>query len=121
MGLNSYVVRSGEYRHRIQFQTLTNTQDGTTGAITRVWTNSFMAWANIEPLNGRELLAAAAVQSTVSHSISVRWRTEFAVDAAADVMRIIYKTRVFNINTIMNEDERNRSVTLLVEEGLTNG
>jgi SPP1 family predicted phage head-tail adaptor len=118
--MNSYLVRSGTLRKRLTFQTKAVTQDAL-GQPQNVWTDLFTCWGEIVPLSGRELLAAAAVQSAVSHTVTVRYRSELAVPKTVAAMRIRYGSRVFDIHASMNEDERNRLVTLQVEEGLNNG
>ena len=65
---------------------------------------------------GREVLAAQAIQSQVSHRITVRYRSEFASLVAVARMRVTYKGRIFNISTCMNMDERNRTIELMAAE-----
>lgn len=120
MSLNSYVVRSGDLRNRITFQRRQNGQDST-GQPIETWVNAFTCWADIDPLTGRELLAAQQIQSTVTHNIQVRYRKELANPIAVTNMRILYGSRIFNIHACMDQDERRRSVALQVEEGLNNG
>ena len=36
-------------------------------------------------------------------------------------MRVVFNGRHFNINAAINEDERNRTLTLLVSEGVNDG
>lgn len=118
--INSYVVRAGTLRRRLAFQTRSTAQDAS-GQPANVWTTAFIAWGDIEPMTGRELIAAAAVQSAVTHMVTVRWRPELSNPQAVAAMRILYGTRIFNIHAAMNEDERNRVVSLMCEEGLNNG
>jgi SPP1 family predicted phage head-tail adaptor len=112
-------LRAGTMRHRITFQNRVETQDANTGALTETWTDAFTCWASIDPLNGRELIAAAAVQSGVTHSITVRYRDALAVPAVTASMRILYGSRIFNIKASMNESESRHTITLQAEEGLT--
>ena len=120
MAVNSYVVRSGELRRRITFQTRQTTQDAA-GQAVETWVPAFTAWADITPLTGRELMAAQAVQSSVSHMITMRYRSEFANPTQVANMRAVYNGRLFNIHASLNQDERNRSVMLQAEEGLNAG
>lgn len=119
-GTNSYVVRAGNLRKRLSFQTRATTQD-VSGQQVNTWTTAFTVWGEIEPISGRELLAAQAVQSDVTHTVTVRYRSELAVPKVVAAMRIMYGTRIFNITSGMNEDERNRLVTLQVSEGANLG
>lgn len=116
--MGGYTARAGDFRHRIKFQTRVLTQDPSTGALTQSWVDYFTCWALIEPVTGKEIIAAGAVQSSITHAIATRWRTEFAAPIGDDTLRILYGTRTFNINAVINESERNHVVTVLAEEGL---
>ena len=120
MAVNSYVTRCGELRHRITFQTRQTAQDPS-GQPIESWVSAFTSWADVTPLTGRELMAAQAVQSAVSHAITMRYRSELANPKTVANMRVLFGTRVFNIHASLNQDERNRTVILQVEEGLNNG
>lgn len=113
-------MRSGDLRKRVTFQVRGNVTD-TYGQQTTIWTDLFSAWAAIEGLSARELFAAQAVQSEVTHSIVVRYRQELALPRAAASMRVLYGARVFNVSGAINVDERNREVVLRASEGLNNG
>ncbi|HUX23222.1 MAG TPA: phage head closure protein [Burkholderiales bacterium] len=120
MSVNSYVIRSGDLRHRISFQSRQVGQDAA-GQPVDVWTTAFTSWADIAPLNGRALMSAQVMQSAVTHEITMRYRSELASPIAVANMRILFGTRVFNIHASMNQDERNRTVILQAEEGLNDG
>lgn len=111
---------AGNLRKRITFQQRTTTVDSY-GQQTTTWTDLITVWASIEALSARELLAAQAVQSEVSHKITVRYRAEFANPVAVAAMRITYNGRLFNIQGATNIDERNREIDLTCAEGLNNG
>jgi SPP1 family predicted phage head-tail adaptor len=70
----------------------------------------------IEPLFGRELLAAQQKYNTVSHKITMRY-----VAGVTAKMRVKFGTRYFNILSIYTEEEDGRVSHLLCEEGLVNG
>ena len=120
MALSTFVVRAGELRRRIAVQRRDVGQDST-GQPVETWATLFMAWADIAPLNGKELMAASAVQSEVTHEISVRYRPELSDPKTVAQYRVLYGTRVFNIKASLNQDERNRVVILQAAEGLNNG
>ena len=114
-------MRGGDLRHRLTFQTFTQAKNTATGALVETWANTFTCWGSISPLSGRELVAGQAVQSSISHTIIVRYRSEFAIPKAVAAMRIVYGSRVFNAKASLNTDERKQMVTIMAEEGLTNG
>src|SRR5690606_34595135 len=53
----------GRYRHRIEIQRSTWSQDPVTGEMTYSWETEAIVWAAVEPLQGREFFAAASIQS----------------------------------------------------------
>lgn len=113
-------MRGGDLRHQLTFQTKSTSEDEL-GQPLNVWTDLFTCWGRVSPTTGRERLAAAAVQSSVTHSVTVRYVPQLANPKEVAAMRILFGARVFDIHDSINEDERNRMVTLAVEEGLNNG
>lgn len=69
----------------------------------------------------REQFAAQAVQSEISHRITVRYRPELANPTSVAAMRVVYGTRVFNIIGALNIDERHAIVEISATEGLNDG
>ncbi len=120
MLVNTWVIRAGQLRNRITIQQRVTQQDAA-GQPVDSWVTLFTCWADVSPLTGRELLAAAAVQSSVTHAITVRYRPEFAVPKDVARMRVVFSGRYFNIHAALNQDERNRVVILRSEEGLNDG
>ena len=56
-------MEAGDLRHRVDFQKQVKQQDPESGDVTLVWQALFSdVPASIEPLSGREFIAAAAVQ-----------------------------------------------------------
>lgn len=113
-------MRASDLRHRVSVQQRATTRDSFGGQST-AWAEVAQVWAHIQPLNGRELVAAAAVQSDTTHAITVRYNPAFAKPEDADKLRIVWNGRIFNISASINEDERNRMVTLSATEGLNDG
>lgn len=120
MGVNSYVIRSGDLRHRVTLQRRQTGQDAA-GQPVDVWDTVFSGWADVSPLSGRALMSAQVMQSAVTHEITMRYRPELASPIDSANMRILFGTRVFNIHAVLNQDERNRTVILQAEEGLNDG
>ena len=75
----------------------------------------------IQPLTGHKLMSAQAVHSEVTHQIIVRWQSALANPQTVAAMRVVHNGRHFNIRASINEDERNRSLTLLTSEGMNDG
>lgn len=116
------MVRPGELRHQIAFQTRGLTQDAI-GQQATTWTNYMTGvWSKIEALTGRELLVAQSAQNEFTHKISVRYSALLADPKKVAGMRVVWVnggvTRYFDITTSMNIDERNRQIDILAAEGL---
>lgn len=111
---------AGMFRKSIRFQTRDVTVDSYGQQVT-TWTDAFSTRASIEPLSARELFAAQAVQSEVSHRITVRYRSQLANPTAVAAMRVLYGTRVFNIVGALNINERHGIVEISATEGLNDG
>ena len=84
---------AGRLRHRVDFQRRVNAQDPTTGEVVPQWVNIFTSVpAAIEPLSGKEFIAANAVQSEITTRITVRYRA--GVNAT---QRIKHGTKIYNV------------------------
>lgn len=110
--------------HRVTFQSRSTSQDASGGQLT-TWSPVATVWAAIAPTSGRERMAAQAVQSDVSHEITVLWQPAFADPKVMAAMRIVYfgngVTRIFNIAASINHLEANIELTLMCSEGMNNG
>lgn len=84
------------------------TDSGTTGVLTTL-TSTF--YASIEPLIGREYMAAKQMQADVTHKIRMRY-----IPGLTTTMRIVFGTRVFEIESILNVQERNRELVIMATE-----
>jgi SPP1 family predicted phage head-tail adaptor len=102
----------GELRQRVTLQQEVPATDGA-GGYGLVWADIVTLWAKVEPLTGRERVAARKIEESVTHRILLRRRRD--VTAA---MRIFYDGRLFNIRTVRDLGERDRFTELLAEEGV---
>jgi SPP1 family predicted phage head-tail adaptor len=103
-------MRAGLLRKRISIQTNSAVQNGF-GEPTTSWSETAKAWAQVDNLQGQELFAAQQLIPEVTTKITIRYRTGMRAD-----MRIVMGARKFNINAVMNVDERNRTLELLCQE-----
>lgn len=90
----------GKLRHRITFQSLSNTPDGQ-GGFTESWVDGSTVWAEVVPKTINERLFAQRIEPMGSHKITIRW-----LDNINESMRIKFGTRYFQIKSIDKEDER---------------
>lgn len=113
--------RAGDRRHLVEVQKKSAAQDSFGDEQSAAWSTLFSTKAGIQALSGRELMAAQAIQSEVSHQISVVYRPEWANPKVSAAYRIVLGARIFNIHSAVNVDERNREVLILASEGLNDG
>lgn len=95
------MIRSGDLIHHIQFEKR-NEPRGAQGGIAESWTPVGRRWAEIKPLDGKELIQARQIKPTVSHRVRLRY---FA--SVTTKLRIVFQTRVFGIDNVLNVEERN--------------
>lgn len=101
----------GKLRKRIAIQSNGEVADSY-GQLTKTWTTLDTRYAAVEPLQGRELLQAQQVDSLITHKISMRYY------AANTKMRVLYGSRIFNITSVINVDERNLYTVLMCQEAV---
>ena len=73
------------------------------------WTALCTVWASVEPLVGREFLAAQAVQSDVSTRVRMRYRPGVT---AGD--RLSHEGRIYNIESVVDVRSARRELVLMV-------
>lgn len=100
------------FRHRITLQELVTGQDEA-GQPVQEWQDVATVWAAVEPLRGREYWAAAQVQSEVTTRIRIRYRSGVRPD-----MRVLYDGRLYNINAVIDPEERHMELQLMCKEVL---
>lgn len=105
---------SGSFRHRITFQQYdpeTVNENGFPLPDDQKWKDFKSAWAMIKTLQGREYYAASSTQNENTIRFVIRYTPGLHPD-----MRILYKNRVFEIEAIINDDELNKTLTLMCKE-----
>jgi len=103
-------MRAGNLRHRLQIQTASETR-GTQGSVSRTWQTDETVWGSIEPLSGRELLAAQQVDSEITHRVIVR-----GYPGLTSASRLKHGARILKIKSILNKEERGEEMELLCGE-----
>ncbi len=108
-------MRLGPLRHRINIQARSATVDEF-GQESETWTTLNTVWASVEPLSGRELLAAQQVQGETTHRVRMRFQAGITTSH-----RILFNLRPFNIQSVINKNEAGAFLELLCTEGPSNG
>jgi len=105
----------GKMRHRIQLQQQTEQRDAIGGAVLE-WITYGSCWAAIEPLSGREMLAAQHENSTITTRIRIRYRDDVWAQH-----RVKFGSTVYNIQTVIDRDTRRQSLELMCDTGANDG
>ena len=103
-------MQAGKLRHKIKIQVGTITQNAT-GEEILTWTDLAVRWASVEPLTGKEAFQEDHLQAEVTHKIFVR-KTAGVVPK----MRVLFGSRVFDIKSVLNIEERGVMLKLMCEE-----
>ena len=103
-------MRAGKLRHKVTIKSREASQDEY-GEVTYTWSTAARAWANIEPLAGRELLHAQQVNAELTHRVTMRYMS--GVDPTD---RIAFGSRTLEVVSVINPDERNKELVLLCKE-----
>ena len=113
-------ISAGMLTRRIKIQRPSTIKDSV-GAPCRSWLDVATVWADIQPLSGKEAVIANRVSAELSHQIIVRYQSLFDNPQQVAQMRVLYKARIFNIHSALNEDEKRTQIILLASEGLDDG
>ena len=103
---------AGRLRNRIDIVQPSATQDAAGGfdlnANVVVYSN---IWASVEALNGTEKFAAHEFISQASHQVVIRYLPNITSE-----MQVHFQGRQFQIEAVLNPDERTKSLVLLCVE-----
>ena len=114
-------MRAGALVHQVSVQARSNVRDSFGEQLT-TWTEIAQVRAQIETLSVSARFAAAALQTELTHQITVRYVAALWADPrVAATYRIVHAGRNFDIRGIDNVDAANRVVVLSVSEGLSAG
>jgi SPP1 family predicted phage head-tail adaptor len=107
-------MNPGLFRHRITFQQYDENATNENGfplEENQRWQDVKTVWAMIKTLQGREYYEAAATQNENTVRIVVRFTSGINPD-----MRIKFKDRTFEILSVINDDEMNKTLTIIAKE-----
>ncbi|MBB5356650.1 SPP1 family predicted phage head-tail adaptor [Anoxybacillus mongoliensis] len=101
---------TNQFKHRITIQAQVGEQNEN-GFSSQEWQDRHHLWAAIKTLRGREYHEAATTQNENTVRFVVRYTAGITSD-----MRIQYKDRTFEIVSVINDDERNVTMTIVAKE-----
>lgn len=106
---------AGQLRHSITIQQLSTARDDY-GGVVETWADFATVNASVQPLSGRELIAAQAAQSESRVKMSMRY-----IPGVTEAMRVSYGGKVYNITAVIDVDERHRELQIMAGTGLNQG
>jgi SPP1 family predicted phage head-tail adaptor len=80
------------------------------------WTEFKTLWAAIKTMQGREYFAAAATHSENTSRFIVRYTED--IDSS---MKFLFKGKTHEIISVINDDEANKTLTIIAKEGGQSG
>ena len=110
--MNTKPLSAGTLRHRITIERQDNVQAEDTGAIVTGWTElAASVPASVEPVSGRDYIAAAQAGSSITARITVRYRSNLNAS-----MRIRHGNTIYRIKAILPDPNSGKEwLTLLAE------
>lgn len=105
-------MEAGKLRHRVELEEPTEMFNNH-GDTIQVWTPKYSRWAEVRPATGREIFRAQQVQGQVDTAVTLRGK---GLTGLKPKWRVKFGTRVFGIEAIINDLERDIMVTLICKE-----
>jgi SPP1 family predicted phage head-tail adaptor len=81
------------------------------GEATGSWATDNTVWAAIEPVNGSERDIGEGKTGIVSHRVVMRYTSD-----VSPKKRLLFGSRVLNIDSVLNVDERDERMSLFCVE-----
>lgn len=104
---------AGRLRHQITVESAVESEDAY-GDITSSWSTLYTARASVEPLVGREYYAAQQVNA--ENNVKFRMRYSATIATTTAKMRVLFDGRYFDIQSVINIEERNKEMLLMTIE-----
>lgn len=95
-------INIGDINKRVQVMQSSQVKDGA-GGFEKVLTPIRTVWANITPVQGREFWESQQTQARITHKIIIRYTKDIN-----RTMVLVYDNRIFDIQFIINVEEKNR-------------
>jgi SPP1 family predicted phage head-tail adaptor len=101
-------MKSGQLDQRISVERLQGGVDELGQPLPDTWAPLFTCWAAVEPLTGREYIAAQAAVSEVTAKIRMRFRPWMTAED-----RVIHDGTIYNIVSLIDVRSANRELVLM--------
>ncbi|KEF40118.1 phage head-tail adaptor, putative, SPP1 family [Schinkia azotoformans MEV2011] len=106
---------SGSFRHRITLQQFMETTDPVTDRVIKDWVDIKSVWSAIKTIKGSEYLSAATTKEHAEKTYRFVIRYTPGIDHSVQT-RIKYNKRIFDIESILNDDEDRKTITIIAQE-----
>lgn len=103
-------MRAGNLKHKIIIESYTETQNDF-GEVVQGYSAFKTVYASIVPISGKEYFSSKQVSAEVSHKIECRY-----LSGVLPTMRIVYGTRIFHIESVLNIREANKTLQIICSE-----
>lgn len=100
-------------KHKVIIQEYTDSIDAS-GGPTGSWTNYITRYASVVPLNGSEFFVSQ--QLTVDITVRIRIRYDAVAATITSKHRVLWGSRTYDIQTVINPKEANRELVLMCSE-----
>ena len=100
-------MKAGQLDQRVTVERYTSTEDEL-GQPIEAWAPLFTCWAAVEPLTGREYLAAQAAVSEVTAKIRMRFRPWMTAED-----RVIHNGTTYGIESVIDVRSDHRELHLM--------
>ena len=101
-------MKAGQLDQRVTVERLQGGFDELGQPLPDTWAPLFTCWAAVEPLTGREYLAAQAAVSEVTAKIRMRFRPWMTAED-----RVIHDGTIYNIVSVIDVRSENRELVLM--------
>lgn len=106
-------IRAGQLRNQITIETKVTSRDAF-GGIVETWATHVTLYARIEYSTGSE--STSGDQVSAGQKATFTCRVDPAVTRVTPQMRVIHDSRVFDIESAVNFDDRGHHLTLVCME-----
>ena len=100
-------MKAGQLDQRVTVERFSSTEDEL-GQPIEAWAPLFTCWAAVEPLTGREYIAAQAAVSEVTAKIRMRFRPWMTAED-----RVIHEGTTYGIESVIDVRSANRELHLM--------
>ena len=100
----------GKLKNLVTIEELVKSKDEAGGRVEE-WSEFVKAWCSLRPVSGNEKWYSNERHAEVTHQILTRY-----IDGLKPTMRIVAKDRIFNIESVINMDEANKTLLIVAKE-----